>query len=111
MYVLKLQGTKQITGNHHWLCTEFNVNAHYNPRKVDVPSHGHELIHIGADVMCGSADWTRTLGPVRDNGFKERIYKVQLLSSKFPDLFHSVHLNQNSSEVIGVISTEASIDA
>lgn len=25
MYFLKLQGTKQIMENHHWLCIEFNV--------------------------------------------------------------------------------------
>ncbi|KAJ5657699.1 uncharacterized protein N7484_001348 [Penicillium longicatenatum] len=33
------------------------------------------------------------------NGFRERVYRVQLLSKEFPDLFRDVHLNMNSLEV------------
>jgi hypothetical protein len=33
------------------------------------------------------------------NGFRERVYRVQLLSKEFPDLFRDVHPNMNFLEV------------
>lgn len=54
-----------------------------------------KLIIDDHTLKTGLALWVQ----YETNGLRERIYRMQLLSSEFPDLFRGVHLNMNSLEV------------
>lgn len=54
-----------------------------------------KLIIDDHTLKTGLALWIQ----YETNGFRERVYRIQLLSSEFPDLFRDVHLNMNSLEV------------